>query len=154
MAYKRQKTIEIGWEPGHELEDLHVTMKRLSIGKMASFAGLADMKKQKLSGAAALKVFDDVTKSIAESLVSWDLLEDVEVKDKNGDVVEVKENQPVPATLAGLRAQDLDFVFELMSAWMDLGAGVSDPLSKSSSGGQPSPEASIPMDVLSPSPVN
>lgn len=153
MAYKRMKTIDIGWKAGHELEDLHVTMKRLSIGKMADFAGLADMKERELRGAAALKVFGDITETIADGLVSWDLLEDVEVKDDDGNVTVLKD-QPVPATLEGLRRQDLDFVFELMSAWMDLGAGVSDPLSTSSSGGLPSLEASIPMEILSPSPVS
>lgn len=152
-GFKRKTTLDITWKKGHELHGLEVSMRKLSIGKMAAFAGLADLRKQGVTGTEALRVFDDVTGSIAESLVSWNLTEDVDVKDDAGNVVGTEE-KPVPATLDGVRAQDLDFVFELMSAWMDLGVGVSDPLSKSSSDGLPSLEASLPMEPLSPSPVS
>jgi hypothetical protein len=77
----------------------------------------------------------------AEKLVSWN--------------AEDEEGIPVPATMDGIRSQDLDLSLKIIDAWTDAIAGVSVPLPETSSAGQPSAlEASIPMDAPSASPAN
>jgi hypothetical protein len=61
--------------------------------------------------------------------------------------LEDEEGVPVPPTLAGLKGQDMDFILEMVMAWMEAVVSVSRPLKRKSSSGDQSPEASIPMDV-------
>ncbi|MEV3857723.1 hypothetical protein AB0J38_25785 [Streptomyces sp. NPDC050095] len=71
---------------------------------------------------------------LAESLVSWNV---------EGD------DGPVPATLDGVMAQELDFNIAIVNAWRTALVGVPAPLDSASPDGVPSLEASIPMDVPS-----
>jgi len=65
----------------------------------------------------------------AEALVSWNLT--------NG-------GKPVPATPAGLAAQDVGLVRDLVKGWLEAVSGVSEALGKDSGSGGTSPEESIP----------
>lgn len=62
---------------------------------------------------------------------------------------EDEDGEPIPATMDGIRSQDLDFNMKIIDAWTDAIAGVKAPLSQTSTDGSPSVEGSIPMDVPS-----
>jgi hypothetical protein len=78
---------------------------------------------------------------LAGALVSWNA-EDPDT------------GMPIPSTMEGIRSQDLDFNLKIINAWTDAIGGVSAPLPETSTAGEPSVEASIPMDVLSASLVS
>ena len=83
---------------------------------------------------------DDLTilAAFVHALQSWNL------EDEHGT--------PLPMTLEALQAYpDADFVSTMTRAWMDAVAGVDEELGKDSPSGKPFPEASIPMEPLSPS---
>ncbi|WP_370665402.1 hypothetical protein [Streptomyces sp. IBSBF 2507] len=79
----------------------------------------------------------NIVKALVQRLVSWN------VEDENG---------PVPTTFEGVCTQDGDMVLAILNALRQANSGVSDPLPSGSPSGGPSPEASIPMAPLSPSP--
>jgi hypothetical protein len=66
--------------------------------------------------------------------------------------LEGEDGQQVPCTVETLRGLEASMVLAIGRAWMTASAGVSRPLEQPSPNGQPSPEASIPMEVLSPNP--
>lgn len=74
---------------------------------------------------------DELHRLFAGQLVDWNL-------EKNG--------QPVPATFEGLRSQEVPLVGTIISAWRDNAIGVAIPLEQPSTDGEPSVEASIPME--------
>lgn len=63
-----------------------------------------------------------------------------------------KKGVPVPATLEGLRAQEVPLVGTIIVAWRDNAVGVAIPLEQPSTDGELSEEESIPMESLSESP--
>lgn len=73
--------------------------------------------------------------TFAKFLESWNLDDD--------------DDQPVPCTYEGLKAQDFDFVMAIMMAWMAAIATVPDPLAERSPSGETSPEASLHLASLS-----
>ena len=82
---------------------------------------------------------EPVVESFAHALVSWNL------EDEDGN--------PLPATLETLRTYpDIGFINGLTKAWIDAVTGVDDELGKDSTSGETFPEASIPMEPLSPNP--
>jgi len=104
---------------------------------------------------------------LAENLVGWNL------EDDSGPVpavlaqctvsgLDVPENGHCAAhaedakrcTVTGLLGQDLGFAMDIIGAWMQAMGGVSGPLRPTSSDGKPSLEASMPMEVSSPSPTS
>lgn len=114
---------------------LEVRATGVSLGTLTDLVKLAEQAKDRTS-AEALAAFGELVDGFGKALRSWNLEDD---------------DGPVPATVDGLVAQDADFAMEIILAWMEAIAGVSGPLVRRSSGGGPSPEASIPMEVLSPS---
>ncbi|HET9889643.1 MAG TPA: hypothetical protein VFQ42_04005 [Mycobacterium sp.] len=78
------------------------------------------------------------SEAAASVLESWNLLDD--------------DGEPVPATLEGLLSLDQDHGLKIVLAWAFRAIGVSAPLGAPSSSGGTSPEASIPMETLSPNP--
>lgn len=85
--------------------------------------------------------------TFAEKLVDWNLEEENE-EDPEG------EGTPIPATLAGLHGLEISVVVRLLASWLTGSAGVAPDLSEGSESGEPSLEASIPMEPLSPSQEN
>jgi hypothetical protein len=71
----------------------------------------------------------------AGALVSWNL------EDGHG--------HPVPATLKEIKKQDIDFITQIIKAWMQAIAGVDENLSNASGSGETSPEASLRLASLS-----
>ena len=97
-----------------------------------------EVRARSLSIAEARDDDRKVLDSFADALVSWNL------EDENG--------QPLPATLETLETYpDVDFMNLIMDTWMTAVAGVDEELGKDSSSGEQSPEASLPMEPLSPS---
>jgi hypothetical protein len=126
--------------PGFE-----VTMKGLSIEgflELAKTAGalqgsdMSAMKPEALT--VALDSVEGLFSRFAGLLVSWNLDDE-----ETGD--------PVPADVAGVRSQGMDFILEIVMAWMDAIAAV-DPTSRTAANGSGTfPEVSLPMEPLSPS---
>ena len=137
----KRKLYQLRFEdhPGFE-----VTMAGLSIdGFMAlsrQAASMQGLDMAKLKGPeldAAMDQVDGLFTRFAGSLKSWNL---------DGD-----DGQPVPVTMGGVRTQDLDFILEIITAWMDAIASVDIPLPQPANGSGTFPEGSLPMEPLSPS---
>lgn len=120
-----------------EFEGLEVVARAASIETYQRIAELANREFRNPPSPTDLDEIDHLYRAFTAVLVSWNL--------------EESEGVPVPATYEGLCSQDLPFVNAIILAWMNAVAGVSSPLPSTSNGGEPSLEASMPMDVLSPS---
>lgn len=135
MAFKvGQKVYRLVFEDG-DLAGLEVRTRSLPLGalldltKLAAFAGKPQLAAEDM--AEAEKLFE----MFADALLSWNVEDD-------GDT-------PVPATLEGLRRLDFGTVIKLITEWIEAVAGVPAPLPQTSSDGQLSLEASMPMEPLS-----
>jgi len=114
-----------------EMAGLEVTARSLTTGQFLDLqASMAD----KADEGSVRRMIE----LLASRLESWNL-EDEET------------GMPVPATLDGILAQELDFTMAIINAWSEAVAGVSAPLAGGSNSGGTSPELSIPMEALSPS---
>ncbi|HZO70059.1 MAG TPA: hypothetical protein VFB74_34115 [Kribbellaceae bacterium] len=120
-------------------DPLEVRVRPMSIGVLDMVGELTELRERKLTAADIKRIFE-LFELFAEHLVSWNLEDD--------------KGEPVPTTVDGVRAQDLDFGLMLMFAWLDAVTGVPAPLAQPSSGGVSYPAVSIPMETLSPSPVS
>ncbi|WP_143591555.1 hypothetical protein [Thermoactinospora rubra] len=81
--------------------------------------------------------FLELLREFGKYLVSWNLHDE--------------DDRPVPCTPDEFVALDPRFVREVLDQWAEALVGVSAPLDGSSPGGDPSLEASLPMEALSPS---
>lgn len=137
MGYVRQrKTYRLIFDDA-EFAGLEVVTASASVATYRHIAGLATRDFGVKPTADDLAAADHLFEAFAEVLMSWNL--------------EEPEGVPVPATVDGLRAQDLPFAMAIIVAWMTAVAGVSVPLGLPSSGGDAALVASLPMEVLSPS---
>lgn len=128
MGYTPKRTVyvlEFDKHPGLEVKAVSV-----STSAFLTFAKMTQEARQ--STDAMEKLFSEFAD---RALRSWNL--------------EDEDGTPVPPTLDGLLSQEFDFVFEIIDAWTDTVAGVSDPLEQPSPGGSPSLVASLPMEVPS-----
>jgi len=114
-----------------ELNGLEVLMGSASIGALMNMSNFsADTAKDSMSSlGTSLSV-------LADSLVSWNL--------------EYENGSPVPATLEGLREQDMYMIMSIISAWTEAISGVAPPLPVSSNSGETFQEVQLPMEALSP----
>lgn len=121
----RDKVYKLVWPEDHESHGLVVRVRSLTMGEVL------DLRRpdSSLTEDAAVAMF-------ASHIVDWNL------EDRD-------TGEPVPTTLAGILEQDEDFVMEIIGAWTAAATGVSPPLAPSSTGGEPSLEASMPMVPLS-----
>ncbi len=116
---------------GTALDGLIVTMTGLSIGEY--------LEMQKLQGLAQGETddTDSLVGKFVDHLIEWN------VTTETGVAV-----TPNMKSVSGL---DVDFVLEIINAWIRAISGVSAPLESSSTSGQPSLEDSIQTVSLSPS---
>ncbi|MFD9256924.1 hypothetical protein [Streptomyces sp. NPDC059538] len=133
MGYKPKRKIYNLDFTGTDFEGLQVSIRGLNTGQ---YMDLFTAKTEAETGGET----NDLMVIMASRLVSWNVEDD--------------DDRPVPATLDGIKAQDLDLNLAIVGAWTKAMAGVSDPLELPSTDGVPSLEASIPMDALSPSLVS
>lgn len=137
MGYKRQaKVFKLKFEDP-EMAGLVVRVRSVKLGKLMKLVRAMDLDTEKMT-VEDLDLIDDVFRTFASALVDWNL--------------EDEKNQPVPITLEGIYEQELDFVMEIVAAWVDALTGVSAPLAKRSTGGEGFREESLPMEALSLSP--
>jgi hypothetical protein len=150
-AYVRTpKTYKLTWATDHELHGLEVRTRALPLGTFMELIDLAatfeGMDTTDLSAEDA-KAVRQLLDGFAGALMSWNLEEpelDADGEPTGGSV-------PVPCTAQGLYTQDIGFAMGLIQEWMSAVASVPAPLPRPSAAGEPSLEASMPMDVSSPS---
>lgn len=130
MGYRRQpKVFRLTFEDEPELE---VYVRSAPLGQIL---GLLEFAKA-LGGdfkPEDVERLDELFAAFVSCLKEWNL--------------EDEDGTPIPATIDGLKSQDMDFVLELIMAWMEAVVSVSAPLKRKSSSGDQSPEGSIPMEV-------
>lgn len=123
-----------------DYEGLEVTARELSTGElweyMAAEKTAADITQDSKDRTAARR---QLLQMLADALISW-----------NAE----KDGKPVPTTVDGLLSLGHSFNSRVMDAWTDALIGISAPLPETSTAGEPSVEASIPMDALSSSPTS
>ncbi|MFD5419503.1 hypothetical protein ACFWJT_15940 [Streptomyces sp. NPDC127069] len=132
MGYKpRTKIYNLDFA-GTDHEGLQVSIRGLNTGQ---YMDLFEAKSEAEAGGETTRLLQ----IMASRLVAWNIEDDTDL--------------PVPATLDGIKTLDLDLNLAIVNAWTTAMAGVSAPLEPSSSAGEPSLEASIPMEILSASPA-
>lgn len=129
MGYRPPRKIYDLDFTGTEYEGLAVKMRGLTVGEELQLDEL------RTGDGAERRGFELMT----SLLVAWNIEDD--------------QGQPVPPTFEGVCSQDSVMIGAVIDALKAAVSGVPDPLPQSSPDGGPSPEASIPMEPLSPSPV-
>lgn len=132
MGFKRSKKVYKLVFTG-EYEGLEVRATSMPLGEYMAIAKMMDMDTSN-PDSQDLGQLDALFEKFANALVWWNL------EDDNG--------QPIPATVAGLYTQDLEFVLTIIMQWVNAVTGVAAPLEQPSSSGSPSLEASLPMEAL------
>lgn len=116
-----------------DMAGFEVTAKSLNTGQFLEFQAAQSV--QAGGGTAAESATQKMLEMLSASIISWN--------------AETEDGQPIPHTMDGLRTLELDFNMTIIREWMAAINGVSIPLASTFSGGVPSLEASIPMDVAS-----
>lgn len=111
-----------------DFEGLEVRVRSMPLGEFLEFAELIDSSG--FAGEGARAIFTRFSKV----LVSWNC--------------EDSKGKPVPTSVAGLLKLDLLEARAIIEGWRDAITGVTGPLEQNSTGGEPSPEVSIPMEPL------
>ncbi len=134
MGYRKQpKPLILTFENDEELAGLEVHVRRKSLGEYLEIVGLAESD---IDGPVLVRQLEEFTRS----LISWNL--------------EEEDGTPVPPSRDAVFAQDKDLMLKVATRWIERLEGVVDaPLPESSPAGEPSPEASIPMEPLSSHPT-
>jgi hypothetical protein len=134
MGYIRERKVYRLRFEDPEMEGLVVQARSAPVGQFIGLAKLAN------PGTTVrpedMEQVDELFRSFAGCLVDWNL--------------EDEQGTPVPATLEGLYTQEIDFILQIIFAWIEAVAGVAGPLGQPSSDGGRSLEQSIPMEALSP----
>lgn len=112
-----------------DFEGLNVQATGMPVGEFLELANLYEGA-EKGNTDAVSAIFD----VFARHLVAWNL------EDEN--------DQPVPPTVDGMKAQELDFVLAVISHWIEAISSVSRELGKASKTGGTSAEALLPMETL------
>lgn len=136
MGYVRKKTFRIRFADGHEFDGLEVRMRSVSVGRLLKLLPMIET----LDGIAAANKpevaaeIEEVFREFADLIDSWN--------------IEDEDGTPVPVTFEALMDQDLRLVIAIVQQWVEHVAGVPAPLDGPSPSGEPSLEASIPMEPL------
>lgn len=112
-----------------EFEGLNVQVAGLPVG---DFLTLSKLFEDAESG--SMTSVERVFQIFGVKLRGWNL------EDENG--------KPVPATVEGMKSQELDLVLAVISHWVEAMSGVDVELGKGSRSGVISPELELPMEAL------
>lgn len=145
MAGYVRKNLKLVFDD-EEFEGLVVFARRLNIGQLLDLTALQSLKDLADDSPEVREKLQEVFNLLASLIKSWNL-EELEDEDDDDDD---SPRKPVPVTGEALAAQDLGFVMAMVNAIQDASAGVSAPLGRSSSAGQQSLEASMPMEIALP----
>ena len=121
MGYEARRTFKLVFP---DLEGLEVRAKSVPMDVY--------LKLNSMHG-SGLETTEVMLQRFQECLVDWNVTDD---------------GEPVPTTLEGVKSVEPELIMAIVDAWMDAINGVSAPLAKPSSDGEPSLEASIPMESL------
>jgi hypothetical protein len=135
VGYRRTRNIyKLTFADG-EFEGLEVRAHSLPTGQFLDLAGLADLADSKKFSKDDIGKLEGLFQGFAKALVSWNL--------------EEEDGTPIPATLEGVKGQEIEFILTLIMEWMGTIGGISDPLASRSTSGETSLELSIPMEIRS-----
>jgi hypothetical protein len=136
MGHVRKKKIHnLTWAEGDENAGLEVSTRSVSGGALLDIMELAVKARETKDEKQAVQVVRALFTEFADkALVSWNLEEPVDDDDPDGEV------RPVPATLAGLLSQDLDFSQMIIETWIEAVSGTPGDLGKDSTSGVTFPE--------------
>lgn len=136
--------MERGWQPDETVfrlmfkdpkySGLVVDMRPIEVGEFLDIAEMSDINPQRMR-AEDLPKMARLFGIIAEGIIEWNMLD--------------RKGEPVPATLEGVRRQDLTLMMALAESWMSAVGDVPAPLEQPSPAGRPSAVASLPMEPLS-----
>lgn len=133
MGFKAKKKLYKLIFADEDMAGLEVTMTSVPMGDL--------MKLQQLDPKRAAQdpaEFRELLGIFAGAMLSWNLEDD--------------NDQPIEIGVDSFLKQDINFIFEIISAWSTEVAGVSAPLDGGSTAGANALEASMQMDALSPNP--
>jgi len=157
MGYVRKKKVFVLKFEDPELAGLEVRATSTSLGSLLELVSLSEIGKGKRFDMADVARLDEVFLLFASCLTSWNMEEEDgtpigfeprQILVKGDDATAVRMETPEEAKLRALKAQDTDFVMELIVAWMDGVMSISDPLSKSSNSGAPLEVPPLTMEPL------
>lgn len=144
MAKRPGKTYRLVWPEEHELmSGVEIRLKGLSIRQLLNAQRLADNvadQREANGGKVDHEVIESLFDLLAKNITSWN--------------IEEEDGTPVAHDLEGIMSLELDPAVEVLTEWLEAVAGVSPPLSESSSDGEPSEALSLTMEPLSESPVS
>jgi len=135
-GFVRPRTLKLTWADDTEFAGLEVRAKRCSLETFFQLTPIIDGGID-VSSEKGREEFLHLFLKFGEHLVSWNL------EDEDGGAV--------PCTPQEFMAMDPKFVREILEQWAEEIAGVAVPLDSKSPDGEPFPEASLPMETLSPS---
>jgi hypothetical protein len=136
-SYRRNMTVDLTFGPEDgDLDGLKMTISRLSTREALRLENLRDVKREDLENnqEAQRALMNELLTFVAERTRDWNL--------------EDEDGQPVPVSVDALWDYDMPFWMGIVTKWQDTIVGVAPPLSLRSSGGEPSPLESLPMEVL------
>lgn len=144
MGYVRKpKIYKLTWADDTEYAGLEVRARGAQLGTLLELMTLATQVRDTRDAESGVEVVKSLLTGFAAVLVSWNLEEPVDEDDLDG------EARPVPATLDGLKSQDLPLVMTVIEEWIEAVSGTPGDLGKGSSsggtspGGSPTTEASL-----------
>lgn len=138
MGFKAKKKLyRLTFAEDTDMAGLDVVASSVPLGTLLRLQEMADRGEEIAKDKAA---FREVVEILAGAMLSWNLEDDFD--------------QPVPVTVEGILAQDVDFVIAVIRAWTKAISGVADPLGAGSTSGAQFPEASIPMEPVSKNPLS
>jgi hypothetical protein len=129
VGFQRKRTYLITWDEG-ELAGFEMRVKSMSLDDVITLTASASSITPESAAAGANSVIEGLLEQFAAFLVSWNL--------------EDEDNQPVPATLAGLRSQDVPFLLQIIKRGLSAITDVDIPLPGGSNSGETSAEAPPP----------
>lgn len=142
MGFVRSRVFKLKFDDP-EFDGLEVKAKSVPLKQVLDLMDLDGADFAALDKSARNETVRQMLTVFADALVSWNYEEE---DPETGDRI------PVPANMDGLLTLDVDFAFQIVTAWQSAVMGVSGPLGKRSPSGDRSLEASLPMEPLSPNP--
>jgi hypothetical protein len=132
VGFKRERTVYKLTFSETELDGLEVEASSVSTGTLMKLMKLAvEIGDNGKTSGTDITAMDELFTGFTNALQSWNLEDD--------------DGSPVPATLDGLYAQDLDVAMPIVMAWINAVAGVGVELGKGLTSGPSFQEASLPM---------
>jgi hypothetical protein len=150
VGYERPKKVFVlQFGEDSPYQGLEVRARSGSVGALMDMMGLSRLQDIKRLDPESIRDITGLFRMFASKLETWNLEEDGQPIDFVPQQVDGQRETPAEARYRVLMDQDMDFVMDLVFAWIDGMVGTPGPLEKTSKGGGQSEEALIPMEALS-----